>query len=170
MTLNEITQLVYQKSFSTMIEHGPHQLQKMYGQVITELLNPKNHLGQFLNGAGNRGEKRMKVQSDELCEAIEALLAIDYSKRYMPWSEQNIVNQARALAKRYRTETNSISPVLLKPSEEKTFQDGQLELAFDYSEPTEPDVSVPEYSSGVPSSVTPELVNTTDVSSLCDLL
>jgi len=154
-----------------MIEHGPHQLQKMYGQLITELLNPKNHLGQFLSGAGNRGEKRMKVQSDELCEAIEALLAIDYSKRYMPWSEQNIVNQARALARRYRTETNSVSPVLsLKPSEEKTFQDGQLELAFDLSEPTEPFASVPEYSSGVPASVDPEKVNTTDVSSLIDLL
>lgn len=82
------------------------------------------------------------VSATELCAAVESLLAIDYSKRYMPWKEQNIVNLARAIAQQYRRETNSIPPaeiLTLQPSEAKTYAEGLVEEQFDFSEPTWPD-------------------------------
>jgi hypothetical protein len=157
--LRKIIQIVNQNEYYIKTEHGPLQLTTAHGQNIIGVPNQENHFAPFSKDAGIRGEKRM-VTANELCTAIEALLAIDYTKRYMPWKEQNIVNLARALAKQYRDDTNSIPPeevLALKPSEEKTWQEGQLE--FDFSEPTEPDASVPESLQAIPSSVDPELTS-----------
>lgn len=103
------------------------------------------------------------VSANELCAAIESVLAIDYSKQYKTWKEQSILNLAKAIVKQYRDETKTLpseESLNLKPAEAVTFEEGKVDELFDLSETTSPDALPPEfYASGVPSEVVPELVN-----------
>ena len=99
------------------------------------------------------------VAANELCCALEELLAIQYDKLYRSWKEQAIINLARAIAAQYRTETNSLpseTALLLKPPEAKTFEEGLVE---EFSETTSPDAVPLSSFSSVPAEVTPELTS-----------
>lgn len=81
---------------------------------------------------GQHGRNDLEMM-EQMCRALEALLAIDYDKQYRTWRDCNVINHAKEVVRKYRSTTQTTPPkdlTQLKPLEAVTFADGQLELNF----------------------------------------
>jgi hypothetical protein len=100
---------------------------------------------------GNPGEHGKMITAKVLYASLAELLATTSDKAYRTWNETAILFRAREVAKLYESQ-NGLTSVssTLKPHDQRTYQDGKVELELEGQ--TTERVSVPEF---VPSTASP---------------